>query len=209
MIIIIIYDVGVSMTTKHCHREKIKPFNIVNVMESPSSLSDYSEDFEEDDSSKGGSSKPTLVTEVAFTPQRPPQTVTRTDPGQRKIRSHYNPTTRRNFRQGMLYCISSIASMNHPLVGKGRIMSEGVGTKKTPFSPRDRELSAKLHSIKKLQNQLTDCQRELTDARKENKLLTRLQVRQERELNRVTTQEGELPQILARHSEEVNAYFTL
>ncbi len=82
-------------------------------------------------------------------------------------------------------------------------MSERLDTKKKGLSPRDRELSAKVHSIKKLQNQLADCQRKLIDAKKENKLLTRLQVRQERELNRVTTQEGELPQILARHSEEV------
>ena len=39
--------------------------------------------------------------------------------------------------------------------------------------------------------------------KRENKLLNRLQVRQERELTRVQTQEGELPQILARHTEEV------
>ncbi len=84
-------------------------------------------------------------------------------------------------------------------------MSERPMARGTPFSPRDRELSAKLHTIKKIQNQLADCKRELADATKQNKLLTRLQVRQERDLSRVATQEGELPQILARHSEEVSS----
>ena len=81
-------------------------------MESFSSLSDYSEDFEEEYLSKGGSSKPTLPTEVITdTPKRlsarapPGPVVTRTDPGQRKIRSHYNPSTvRNNFRHGTLCC---------------------------------------------------------------------------------------------------------
>lgn len=41
--------------------------------------------------------------------------------------------------------------------------------------------------------------------RKENKLLNRLQVRQERELNKIQKQEDELPQILHRHTEEVKA----
>ena len=71
------------------------------------------------------------------------------------------------------------------------------------FSPRDRELSAKRHAIKKLENSLTETKRELSDLKKENRLLNRLQVRQEKELNRFQTQEGELPEILARHAEEV------
>ena len=71
------------------------------------------------------------------------------------------------------------------------------------FSPRDRELSAKRHTIKKLENSLTETKRELSDLKKENRLLNRLQVRQEKEINRFQTQEGEMPEILARHSEEV------
>ena len=71
------------------------------------------------------------------------------------------------------------------------------------FSPRDRELSAKRHAIKKLENSLSETKRELTDLKKENRLLNRLQIRQEKELTRFQTQEGELPEILSRHAEEV------
>lgn len=77
------------------------------------------------------------------------------------------------------------------------------------FSPRDRELSAKRHTIKKLENSLTEVKRELIDLKKENRLLNRLQVRQEKEIDRFQTQEGELPEILARHSEEVGELLIL
>ena len=75
------------------------------------------------------------------------------------------------------------------------------------FSPRDRELSAKRHAIKRLENSLTETKRELNDLKKENRLLNRLQIRQEKEINRFQTQEGELPEILARHTEEVSNGF--
>ena len=99
------------------------------------------------------------------------------------------------------------------LVGKGRAASEIKRPVKQSlmFSPRDRELSAKRHAIKKLENSLTETKRELSDLKKENRLLNRLQVRQEKELNRFQTQEGELPEILARHAEEVSGnknYYT-
>jgi len=45
----------------------------------------------------------------------------------------------------------------------------------------------------------------LEEVRKENKLLNRLHMRQERELNKIQKQEDELPQILHRHTEEVKA----
>lgn len=71
-------------------------------------------------------------------------------------------------------------------------------------SPRDRELSAKQHALRKTENELLAAKRELDELKKENRLLNRLQVRQEKQLNKIQTQEGELPQILARHTEEVN-----
>ena len=43
----------------------------------------------------------------------------------------------------------------------------------------------------------------MEDLRKENRLLNRLRVRQEKDLSRYQAQEGELPQLLARHAEEV------
>ncbi len=64
-------------------------------------------------------------------------------------------------------------------------------------------VSAKKRTLKALQNELANTNRELEEARKENRLLNRLQARQERELSRIQTQEGELPQILTRHTEEV------
>lgn len=72
------------------------------------------------------------------------------------------------------------------------------------FSPRDREMSACHNSIRKLENKLTEGRNELEETKKENKLLNRLRVRQEKELNRFQSQEGELPQLLNRHTEEVS-----
>lgn len=71
------------------------------------------------------------------------------------------------------------------------------------FSPGAREVSACRHTIKKLQNRLADVQRELEDSRKENRILNRLRIRHERDLSRYQAQEGELPQLLTRHDEEV------
>ncbi len=70
-------------------------------MDSTASLSDYSEDFEEYDSSKGG--KGSLKhAEVMSTPKRPSVGLpTRTIPGQRKARSQYNrPGRINNFSLG-------------------------------------------------------------------------------------------------------------
>ncbi len=71
------------------------------------------------------------------------------------------------------------------------------------LSPGAREVSACRHTIKKLQNRHADVQRELEESRKENRILNRLRIRHERDLNRYQSQEGELPQLLTRHSEEV------
>lgn len=87
-------------------------------------------------------------------------------------------------------------------------MSDTKGLSKTAnysimSSPRDRELSAKQHALRKAENELSATRRELEELKKENRLLNRLQVRQEKQLNKIQTQEGELPQILTRHAEEV------
>ena len=99
-------------------------------------------------------------------------------------------------------------------IGKTRAASEikalpGTVKHGSMFSPRDRELSAKRHAIKRLENSLTETKRELNELKKENRLLNRLQVRQEKEINRFQTQEGELPEILARHTEEVGNTFLI
>ena len=64
-------------------------------------------------------------------------------------------------------------------------------------------VSAKNRALRTLQNELADARRELGELKKENRLLNRLQARQERELDRFQSEEGELPQILMRHTEEV------
>ena len=104
-----------------------------------------------------------------------------------------------------LICVYGCYNHTIVLIGKGRAASEIKRPVKQSLmlSPRDRELSAKRHAIKKLENSLMETKRELSELKKENRLLNRLQIRQEKELNRFQTQEGELPEILARHSEEV------
>lgn len=49
-------------------------------------------------------------------------------------------------------------------------------------SPRDRIISSKMHAIRSLQNELAEAKRELVELRKENKLLNRIQIRQEKDL---------------------------
>lgn len=70
---------------------------------------------------------------------------------------------------------------------------------------RDRQLSALNHTIRGLQNKLSERGRELEDLSKENRLLNRLQRRQDREWTRIQRQEDELPQILQRHEQEVRS----
>ena len=69
----------------------------------------------------------------------------------------------------------------------------------------DRIISSKDRTIHTLQNHLAVVQRELDGALLENKLLKRVHFRQERELTRINRSEGQLPQILFQHSEEVRA----
>ena len=66
-----------------------------------------------------------------------------------------------------------------------------------------RQISAHLHTINNLRNKLTVIKKELEEEKKENRLLNRLKIRQEKDLNKYISQDGELPQILQRHSEEV------
>ena len=109
------------------------------------------------------------------------------------------------------------AGLTHKARAFSDIKRFSMGSKLTPtpkkwaqgksslgFSPgRDRMLSAKNHALRTLQNELGDTRRELGELKKENRLLNRLQARQERELDRFQSEEGELPQILIRHAEEV------
>ena len=91
----------------------------------------------------------------------------------------------------------------HGGVKKKNTKTLSVGKSPAGQSPRDRLLSAKQHAVKDLQSRLSATVQLCDDLKKENKLLKTLQVRQERELEKYQNQEGELPQILQHHSEEV------
>jgi hypothetical protein len=91
-----------------------------------------------------------------------------------------------------------------PLFSNTRTLLRPTPKKIGAFSPRDREMSACKHTIKRLQNKLTENQKQLEHSKKESKLMNRLFVRQEKDLHRFQSQEGELPQILSRHNEEVS-----
>lgn len=73
------------------------------------------------------------------------------------------------------------------------------------ISPRVRELSACKLYTKKLSSRVTELQKELEETKMQNKLLNRLQVKQEMHLNHFQTKEHGLPEMIHRHNEEVSS----
>ncbi|XP_078088011.1 lebercilin-like protein [Mustelus asterias] len=72
------------------------------------------------------------------------------------------------------------------------------------FDPVTRHiLSARLHKTKELKNEVCDLQRELENARLENRLLRQLQYRHMKALVRFENEQNNLPQLLVRHEGEV------
>ncbi|XP_048458997.1 lebercilin-like protein, partial [Rhincodon typus] len=72
------------------------------------------------------------------------------------------------------------------------------------FDPVTRHiLSARLHKTKELKNEVCDLQRELENARLENRLLRQLQYRHMRALVKFENEQHNLPQLLSRHESEV------
>ena len=89
-------------------------------------------------------------------------------------------------------------------------LSHTYHSKSLKTSPSQRhQFSAKNHAIRSLENKLSEKGKEIETLKAEIKLLHRLQVRQDRELNRIVKQEDEMPQILRRHEEEVKTLRTL
>ncbi|XP_041066790.1 lebercilin-like protein [Carcharodon carcharias] len=64
-------------------------------------------------------------------------------------------------------------------------------------------LSARLHKTKELKNEVCDLQRELENARLENRLLRQLQYRHMKALVMFENEQNNLPQLLVRHEGEV------
>lgn len=64
-------------------------------------------------------------------------------------------------------------------------------------------LSARLNKTKELKNEVYDLQRELENARLENRLLRQLQFRHMKALVKFENEQNNLPQLLARHEGEV------
>ncbi|XP_078264727.1 lebercilin-like protein [Rhinoraja longicauda] len=64
-------------------------------------------------------------------------------------------------------------------------------------------LSARLNKTKELKNEVYDLQRELENARLENRLLRQLQFRHMKALVKFENEQNNLPQLLARHESEV------
>ncbi|XP_048387296.1 lebercilin isoform X1 [Stegostoma tigrinum] len=66
-----------------------------------------------------------------------------------------------------------------------------------------RMLSARLLKINELRNEVTELQAKLEDLQKENKILKRLQYRQERALNKFEDTENEIAMLISHHNDEV------
>lgn len=68
-----------------------------------------------------------------------------------------------------------------------------------------RMLSAKNLKLNELRNQIEDMQTAFRELKEENKLLKKMQHRQEKALVKYEDKEGDLPQIIARHQNEVRS----
>ncbi|XP_067882859.1 lebercilin [Heterodontus francisci] len=66
-----------------------------------------------------------------------------------------------------------------------------------------RMLSARLLKINELRNEVTELQAKLEDLQKENKILKRLQYRQERALNKFEDTENEISLLISHHNNEI------
>jgi len=75
-------------------------------------------------------------------------------------------------------------------------------------SPRDREMSARNNLLKQRSSRITYLEKQLEEIKKENRLLKRIQARQEKELDNVHGS-GELPKMIHRHNEEVMHLYKL
>ncbi|OCT80215.1 lebercilin [Xenopus laevis] len=68
-----------------------------------------------------------------------------------------------------------------------------------------RVLSARLLKINELRNEITDLQIKLEHFQKENKILKKMQFRQEKALNKFEDTESEISQLISRHNNEIRA----
>ncbi|XP_006101600.1 lebercilin-like protein isoform X2 [Myotis lucifugus] len=66
-----------------------------------------------------------------------------------------------------------------------------------------RVLSARLHKIKELKNELTDIHRKMEATALENQLLKQLEIRHLKAIGRYETSQNNVPQIMAKHQNEV------
>ncbi|KAE8603126.1 hypothetical protein XENTR_v10014228 [Xenopus tropicalis] len=90
--------------------------------------------------------------------------------------------------------------------GKWGIRSQSLN-KESPSKDIDlvtkRVLSARLLKINELRNELTDHQTKLKELQNENKILKRLQFRQEKALTKFEDTENEISQLISRHNNEI------
>ena len=173
--------------------------------------SDYSEEFEEEELSSAAlpSSKPS-----AWSLSVQPRRKARVGGGRRPGESEYGTPNRQQVvsksrstgagrRARRIEPQSSRRSFQPRRLQQAKMAVAGS-------SPaRDRQLSAMNHTLRGLQNRLSERERRLEEVCTENKLLSRLQKKQERDWGRLQRQEGELPQILRRHDQEVRRELSL
>ncbi|XP_038657440.1 lebercilin-like protein isoform X1 [Scyliorhinus canicula] len=96
--------------------------------------------------------------------------------------------------------IKMLQHLNQSTVVKNKSQNRGG----QDFDPVTRHiLSARLHKTKELKNEVCDLQRELENARLENRLLRQLQYRHMKALVRFENEQNNLPQLLVRHEGEV------
>ncbi|XP_070567492.1 lebercilin-like isoform X7 [Ptychodera flava] len=130
-------------------------------------------------------------------------------PRKGKFGSSRTNTLRRTYSGSTTYSTSS-AYGNYRPKGTGRKTRKGrsqsQGSKISPREPdmvAKRMLSARLHSISRLKNELGELRHEYDDVVRENKLLRALQRKQERAIDKFEGQQNELGELLSRHNNEV------
>ncbi|XP_038076876.1 lebercilin-like protein isoform X3 [Patiria miniata] len=119
--------------------------------------------------------------------------------------SNYGKTNNRTKKAFQKTPIKKPAAANNTNKRSNSIASSQASPRNAGNEVTRRMLSAKGHTISRLRNEFNQLQQQHDETLQENKLLKALQRRQERALAKFDNEESELPQLLKKHSAELDS----